>query len=198
MQWSLKCDLGPGAASPGNMLEMQILLWLVWLSGLSTDSWTKGSPVRFPVRAHAWVAGQVPSRGTWKATTHWCFSPSVSPSLPLSLKVNKWNLFKKNFFKEMQILGPHPISTESKTLGVGPSDLCFSERSRGLWWCSDLKLAHYATQWFLHFCKSFLPLCIEVLEGLWGFDILQSLWANYYHTKGDLFKQHCERITSRD
>ena len=24
---------------------------------------TKGSPVRFPVRAHAWVAGQVPSGG---------------------------------------------------------------------------------------------------------------------------------------
>ena len=37
--------------------------WLVWLSGLSSSLQTKGSPVQFPVRAHAWVAGQVPSRG---------------------------------------------------------------------------------------------------------------------------------------
>ena len=35
--------------------------WLVWLSGLSAGLQTKGSPVRFLVRAHAWVAGQVPS-----------------------------------------------------------------------------------------------------------------------------------------
>ena len=27
--------------------------------------------------------------GAWEATTHWCFSPSLSPSLPFSLKVNK-------------------------------------------------------------------------------------------------------------
>ena len=37
--------------------------WLVWLSGLSAGLWTKGSLVRFPVRAHASVAGQVPSGG---------------------------------------------------------------------------------------------------------------------------------------
>ena len=37
--------------------------WLVWLSGLSTGLRTKGLLVRFPVRAHAWVVGQVPSRG---------------------------------------------------------------------------------------------------------------------------------------
>ena len=24
--------------------------------------------------------------GMWEATTHWCFSPSLSPSLPLSKK----------------------------------------------------------------------------------------------------------------
>ena len=27
--------------------------------------------------------------GTWEATTHWCFYSSLSPSLPLSLKINK-------------------------------------------------------------------------------------------------------------
>ena len=37
--------------------------WLVWLSGLSASLQTKGSLVRFPVRAHAWVAGQVSSWG---------------------------------------------------------------------------------------------------------------------------------------
>ena len=27
--------------------------------------------------------------GTWEVTTHWCFSPSLSPSLPLFLKIKK-------------------------------------------------------------------------------------------------------------
>ena len=36
---------------------------LVRLSELSSGLQTKGSPVRFPVSAHARVAGQVPSRG---------------------------------------------------------------------------------------------------------------------------------------
>ena len=30
-----------------------------------------------------------PGGGTQEATTHWCFSPSLSPSLPFSLKINK-------------------------------------------------------------------------------------------------------------
>ena len=30
-----------------------------------------------------------PVGGVWEATTHWCFSPSLPPSLPLSLKINK-------------------------------------------------------------------------------------------------------------
>ena len=32
--------------------------------------------------------------GEWEVTTPWCFSPSLSPSLPLSLKINK--IFIKN------------------------------------------------------------------------------------------------------
>ena len=35
----------------------------MWLTGLSADLQTDGSLVRFPVRAHVWVVGQVPSRG---------------------------------------------------------------------------------------------------------------------------------------
>ena len=44
-------------------LKIIYLVWLAWLSGLSADLRNKGPPVRFPVRAHAWVVGQVPSRG---------------------------------------------------------------------------------------------------------------------------------------
>ena len=36
---------------------------LAWHSGLSSGLRTTGLLVRFPVRAHAWVSGQVPSRG---------------------------------------------------------------------------------------------------------------------------------------
>ena len=50
--------------------------------------WTKGSLVLFPVRAHAWVAGQVPSRGCMRGS-HTLMFLSLSPSLPLSLKINK-------------------------------------------------------------------------------------------------------------
>ena len=67
--------------------------WLMWLSALSAGLQTKGLLVHFPARAHAWVAGHVPSRGrgTWEASTHWCFSPSLSPSLPLWGRINKLN-----------------------------------------------------------------------------------------------------------
>ena len=37
--------------------------WLVQLSGYSMGLRTNRLPVQFPLRAHAWVAGQVPSKG---------------------------------------------------------------------------------------------------------------------------------------
>ena len=39
----------------------------------------QGSPVRFPVRPHAWVAGQAPSRGRARGN-HTFMSPSLPPS----------------------------------------------------------------------------------------------------------------------
>ena len=36
-----------------------------------------------------------PVEGAWEATTHWCFSPSLPPSFPLSLKMNKYNILNK-------------------------------------------------------------------------------------------------------
>ena len=48
----------------------------------------KGSPVPFLVRAHAWAVGQGPSRGRARGN-HTLMFPSLSPSLLLSLKMNK-------------------------------------------------------------------------------------------------------------
>ena len=57
------------------------LPWLVWLSELSASLRTKGSLVRFPVREHAWVAGQVPSAGHTRGD-HTLMFLSLSFSLP--------------------------------------------------------------------------------------------------------------------
>ena len=58
--------------------------WLVWLSGLSASLRTKMYPVQFPLRAHAWVAGQVPSRGCARGNHTLMFL-----SLPSPLPKNK-------------------------------------------------------------------------------------------------------------
>ena len=65
--------------------------WLVCLSGLSTSLRTKGWQVRFPVRAHAWVAGQVPCGGCVGGSHTLMF---LSLSLPLSK-----NKYVKSFKK---------------------------------------------------------------------------------------------------
>ena len=57
--------------------------WLVWLSGLSASLRTNGLPIRFPVRTHDWVSGQVPSRGCARGN-HTLMFLSLSFSLPLS------------------------------------------------------------------------------------------------------------------
>ena len=54
---------------------------------------TKGSPVQFPVRAHAWVAGQVPSKGCMRGN-HTLMFLSLSFSFPSPLEINK--ILKKN------------------------------------------------------------------------------------------------------
>ena len=72
--------------------------WLVCLSGLSTGLQVKKTLARFPIRAHAWVAGQAPGWGAHErqpidvSLTHQCFFPSLSPSL-LSLKINNHNRY---------------------------------------------------------------------------------------------------------
>ena len=71
---------------------------LVWLSELSTGLQTKGLPVWFPVRAHAWVVGQVPSRGHVESN-HTLMFLSLSFSLPSPLSKNKLiKSLKNNIF----------------------------------------------------------------------------------------------------
>ena len=55
---------------------------------MSTGLQTKGSPVRVPVRAHAWVVSQVPSRGHARGN-HTLMFLYLSPSFPRSKKINK-------------------------------------------------------------------------------------------------------------
>ena len=62
--------------------------WLVWLSESDVILQTERSLVRFLVRAHAWVEGQVPLWGLARGN-HTLMFPSLSPSLPLLLKINK-------------------------------------------------------------------------------------------------------------
>ena len=72
-----------------------ILPWLVWVSGLSTGLQTKGLLVRFPIRAHTWAAGQVPSRKHARGNQTLMFLSLVL--LPfLSLKIINGIFKKKN------------------------------------------------------------------------------------------------------
>ena len=63
------------------MLRICIGFWLVWLSGLSAGLRTERSRVQFPVRAHAWVVGQVPSQSMYLL--------HINIFLPLPLKIRK-------------------------------------------------------------------------------------------------------------
>ena len=70
--------------------------WRTWIdtSPKRTFRWSIDTEKMFGVTNQQRNAGlQARSQvgGLWEATdlTQWCFSPSVSPSLPLSLKVNK-------------------------------------------------------------------------------------------------------------
>ena len=84
----------------------------MWPSGLSTGLGSKGPPVQFPVRAHAWVSGQVPSRGCMRGNHTLLFL-----SLPLPFPLSKSKLIKslKVFFLKKKI--PSSNKTE-KCLGI--------------------------------------------------------------------------------
>ena len=57
---------------------------LVWLSGLSTGLQTKGSLIRFPVRAQSGLWAKSPVGSVWETTTHWFVFFPLSFFLPFS------------------------------------------------------------------------------------------------------------------
>ena len=65
-----------------------IMPWLVWCSGLRAGLQTKGLPVQFPVRANAWVAVWIPSKGCTRGN-HTLMFLSLSFSLPSPLSKTK-------------------------------------------------------------------------------------------------------------
>ena len=76
-------------SKPMNMfLKVKKTPWLVWLSGKSAGLRNGRSLVRFPVRAHAWVAGQVLSGGHVRGN-HTLMFLSLSFSFPSLLSKNK-------------------------------------------------------------------------------------------------------------
>ena len=73
----------------------KFLPWLMCLSGLNTSLRTKRLLVQFPVRAHAWVVGQVPGKGRVRGN-HTLVFLSLSFLLPALLSKNKFlKIFKK-------------------------------------------------------------------------------------------------------
>ena len=89
-----------------------------------------------------------PVQGMQEATTHWCFSPSLSPSLPLS-KINKWNLLKKSFSPDQvaQLVGALPRAPRGCRFDPQSgyiqkaNNWCFSLRSMFLSLCLSLSLS---------------------------------------------------------
>ena len=88
------------------------------LSGLSAGLQTKGSLVLFPVRAHAWFVGQVPC-GRPTRGNHILLFPSLSPSFPLSLKINKILQHTENiFFADLTKIGIILIHSHQMAIAV--------------------------------------------------------------------------------
>ena len=92
-----------------NLIAVLAGVWLV--CGLSASLQTKGSLVWFPVRAHGWVAGQVPSKGCARGNHTLMFLSLLFSLPPLSknkknkiLKKRKDPLLKKNL---VAVNAPH-------------------------------------------------------------------------------------------
>ena len=91
----------------------------MWLSWLGVVPQSERLLVQFPVRAHAWVAGLIPSQGILEATD-WCFSLtlmflSLPFTLPSPLSKDKYIKFFLKVTLEINILTscesyPLPIS----------------------------------------------------------------------------------------
>ena len=85
--WLLICKVKlvtPLHLHSNHIIEISKKPWLVCFSGFSAGLWTTGLLVQFPVRVHAWVAGQAPNRGLTRGN-HTLLFLSLPPSFPFSL-----------------------------------------------------------------------------------------------------------------
>ena len=83
-----KCLLSPAKYNCSELIILPQPVLLSWLGAvLQTERWLVG----FHVGAHAWGVGSAPSQGIYGrqpidvSFLHQCFSPSLSPTFPLSL-----------------------------------------------------------------------------------------------------------------
>ena len=82
--------LAPATTKTSNhSLKSEDQPWLVWLSGLSAGLWTKGWGFDSQWGHMPGLQARSPVGDTWETIIHWCFSPSLCPSVPFCLKTNK-------------------------------------------------------------------------------------------------------------
>ena len=93
--------------------KVTFVCWLVELSGLGVGCEPNGRWCDSQSGPMPGLQTRSPVGGVWEATTHWCFSPSLSPSFPLSLKINKFFTKKKS---HLLIL---PLTSSENSLGIG-------------------------------------------------------------------------------
>ena len=87
--WTTVCDCWErGIRGLKGNVKNTIKIKFLKISGLNASLQTKGSLVQFPVMAHAWVVGQVFSRGHARGN-HTLMFLSFSFSLPSPLSKNK-------------------------------------------------------------------------------------------------------------
>ena len=133
--------------------------WLVWLNELNASLQTKGSSVRFPVRAHAWVEGQVPSWGFVRGN-HPLMFLSLSFLLPSPLSKHQFlkvcyrsNTWSKN--RAMNIDSSILVLTLSPIMCVSPWSPPFKSNTT----------VYFLHTWKYHI-KLYLKLFVQVSDYL--------------------------------
>ena len=108
----------------------------MWLTGLSARLRTKGSRVQFPVRAYAWVTGQVPSREHARGNHMLMFlflpplpslkviTPCLLEDSPVSLHQRRntviQQLFPYSGFSDTSFLPGNPSLPSTPTIDLAP------------------------------------------------------------------------------
>ena len=133
-----------------HLLNKQSKLWLVWLSGLSAGLRTKGSLVRFPLRAHAWVVGQVSHSWVLRRQPHIdvCL-PLCLPPFP-SLKINKQNFKKIKNEKHNSIYFAGVLQELVELMAIQYSEECLAHKCHVSVYCYCYNYYHYFYMGIIH------------------------------------------------